>query len=510
VVNLSSFIRFHALRQPDKLALIYRGERVTYAEFDARIARAAAILAADGIGPGDIVAVFMKNSAAFLEIAFAASHLGAVFLPVNFRLSGEECAYIVGHAGAKRLYADAEFAPIVAGIDGAVLVGEAAQGDFGRLTAAELPPAPLHARKPADLFRLMYTSGTTDRPKGVMHSYENFYWKCMDHVIALPLTADDTLLAVGPLYHVGAFDLPGIAILWVGGTLVVHRQFDEAETLAAIQAERITCAWFAPMMVGRLLAFEGAGRYDLSSFKWCIAGGEKTPEDRIRAFSTLFTAGRLIDGFGLTETCSGDTLMEAGKEIEKIGSTGRALAHVEVSIRDDAGVALPAGVEGEICLSGPKVTKGYWRDPEKTAASFHGDRFRSGDIGYLDADGFLFVTDRKKDMIISGGENIASSEIERVIYQMPDVAECTVVGMPDAKWGERPAAIVVVRPGGSLSAGDVEARCRAALASFKVPSRVLFREALPRNPSGKVLKRVLRDELKDLVAKEWVDKENGR
>ncbi|MEP9390040.1 AMP-binding protein [Mesorhizobium sp. KR9-304] len=495
MVNLSSFIYFHALRQADKPALVYAGAPVSYGELDRRIVRAAAFLASKVIGADDIVAVFMKNSAAFVEIAFATSHLGAVFLPVNFRLSGEECSYIVAHAGAKLLLADEEFATTVAGIDNVVLLDVAAQSDSSRLAAPGLPAPGSHPRKPEDLFRLMYTSGTTDRPKGVMHSYENFYWKCMDHVIALGMSEADRLLAVGPLYHVGAFDLPGIAILWVGGTLVVQRQFDETETLALIEAERVTCAWFAPMMVGRMLALEGAERYDLSSFKWCIAGGEKTPENRIRDFTRLFRAARFIDGYGLTETCSGDTLMEAGKEIEKIGSTGRALAHVEITIRDDEGELLPTRTEGEICLRGPKVTKGYWRDPKKTEQSFYSDWFRSGDVGYLDEDGFLFITDRKKDMIISGGENIASSEIERVIYQMSEVADCAVIGLPDPKWGERPAAIIVARAGQVLSVEEVQSRCRAALAGFKVPSRIFFRDALPRNPSGKVLKRVLRDEL---------------
>jgi fatty-acyl-CoA synthase len=186
--------------------------------------------------------------------------------------------------------------------------------------------------------------------------------------------------------------------------------------------------------------------------------------------------------------------MEAGREIEKIGSTGRALAHVEVEIRNDAGEVLPPGVEGEICLRGPKVTKGYWRDPVKTAASFFGDWFRTGDVGYLDADGFLFLTDRKKDMIISGGENIASSEIERVIYQMEEVQDVAVIGLPDERWGERPVAIVVPRQGAMLDFGALERHCRAHLAGFKVPRELHLRAALPRNPSGKILKRVLRAE----------------
>jgi acyl-CoA synthetase (AMP-forming)/AMP-acid ligase II len=350
-------------------------------------------------------------------------------------------------------------------------------------------------RQPDDLFRLMYTSGTTDRPKGVMHSYGNFYWKCMDHVIGLGLSAQDRLLVVGPLYHVGAFDLPGMAVLWLGGSIILQRQFDEAAALAAIEAEKITCAWFAPMMVGRMLALEDRDKYDLSSFRWCIAGGEKTPENRIRDFTKLFTKARFIDAYGLTETCSGDTLMEQGREMEKIGSTGRALAHVEITIRDEDGNTLSAGTEGEICLRGPKVMKGYWKDPEKTAKSFFGDWFRSGDIGYLDDEGFLFITDRKKDMIISGGENIASSEVERVIYQIPEVAECAIIGLPDPKWGERPVAVIVARPGANLSAEDIVARCKANLAGFKVPKEIHFRDAIPRNPSGKVLKRVLREEM---------------
>jgi acyl-CoA synthetase (AMP-forming)/AMP-acid ligase II len=248
-------------------------------------------------------------------------------------------------------------------------------------------------------------------------------------------------------------------------------------------------------MVSRLLACPDRAKYDLSSFKWCIAGGEKTPEDRIREFTSLFTNARFVDGFGLTETCSGDTLMEPGMEIDKLGSTGRALAHVEIEIRDDGGNALPPRTEGEICLRGPKITRGYWNDPKKTEQSFFGDWFRTGDVGYLDEDGFLFITDRKKDMIISGGENIASSEVERVIYQLPDVAECAVIGLPDPKWGERPVAVVVLRPGTQLTADEIAARCRETLAPFKVPKEIHFREALPRNPSGKVLKRELRDEM---------------
>jgi acyl-CoA synthetase (AMP-forming)/AMP-acid ligase II len=498
MVNLSAFIRFHATRTPERLAVIYADARISYAELYMRTQRLAACLDARGIGEGDVVAVFMKNSAAFIEIALAASYLGAVFLPINYRLAPDEARYILTNAEAKLLFADAEFVsgltPLVgAAVAEMVALDAQAQRDSGSLAIDAGDPPPVRVKQPHDLFRLMYTSGTTDHPKGVMHSYENFYWKCMDHVTALGLTAEDRLLVVGPLYHVGAFDLPGLAVLWVGGTLCIHREFDADAALAAIERERLTCAWFAPVMTNALLSLEGRERYDVTSLKWAIGGGEKTPESRIRAFTGLFTEGRYIDGYGLTESVSGDTLMEAGKEIEKIGSTGRALAHVEIEIRDDDGNALPPGTEGEICLRGPKITKGYWRDPEKTKESFFGDWFRTGDVGYLDGDGFLFLTDRKKDLIISGGENIASSEVERVIYEMPQISEVAVIGLPDGRWGERPVAVVVRQPGERLDYGTLESHCRTHLAGFKVPKELHLVDELPRNPSGKVLKRVLRE-----------------
>src|SRR5882757_874531 len=494
MINLSSFIAFHARRTPDRCALKYRGEDVSYAKFDGRIGQVAGWLASRGIGADDVVAVLMKNSTAFLELVFATSHIGAVFLPINYRLSADEVGYIVGNSGARILIADEEFASIAACGAPVMLLDEAAQSGATRLTP-DVEPAPMHVRKPRDLMRLMYTSGTTDRPKGVMLSYENIYWKSADQTLVLALNAETRLLVVGPLYHVGALDLPGIAVLWHGGLLSVHRNFEPEQALAAIEAEKLNAAWFAPVMTTAILTCPARDRYDVSSLRWAIGGGEKTPEARIRSFSEYFKSARYIDAYGLTETCGGDTFMEAGREIDKIGSTGRAIAHVEIEIRDDAGNRVPPGTNGEICLRGPKVTQGYWKDPEKTAAAFFADWFRSGDVGYLDEDGFLYLTDRKKDMIISGGENIASSEVERVIYELPQVRECAVIGMPDARWGEKPVAIVVLGEGAALELPALADHCRARLAGFKVPKQLIIRDSLPRNPSGKVLKRVLRAEL---------------
>jgi fatty-acyl-CoA synthase len=495
MVNLSAAVLRWARAEPERLALTYRDQHIGYGELAERVAASAGALRAQGIGEGDIVALLMKNSAAFIELALAVSHLGAVLLPINYRLGADEVAYIVGHAGVKLMLVDDELLALAGGFGAIVPVGEAAQSDSRRIGPVAEPAWAPTVRAPQDLFRLMYTSGTTDRPKGVIHSYANYHWKCLDHIAVLGLHGAERLLVVGPLYHVGAFDLPGLAVLQMGGMLAVLREFEPEATLALIERERLTAGWMAPVMLNRLLALPERERFDVSSFRWQIGGGERTPEERIREFGSLFKSGRYIDGYGLTESCSGDALMEAGREIEKIGSTGRAMPHVQIEIRDDAGGTLPAGETGEICLRGPKVTSGYWRDAEKTAASFYGDWFRTGDIGHLDAEGFLFLTDRKKDMIISGGENIASSEVERVLYQLPQVLEAAAVGLPDERWGERVVAVVVLREGTILSLEALQAHCKGQLGGFKCPKQLVLRQTLPRLPSGKVLKRVLRAEL---------------
>ncbi len=497
MVSLSASVAWWARTEPERTALVYEEQQISFGDLQRRVEAVGGLLIAQDVRPGDVVALLMKNSAAFIELALAISHVGAVLLPINYRLGADEVAYILDHAGAVLLFSDEEIETSAGGAR-RIVVSKSAQADSSVLTTNGVTSSPPHVCQPDDLYRLMYTSGTTDRPKGVMHTYANVAWKCFDHVTTLGLTKDDRLLVVGPLYHVGAFDLPGLAVMAQGGILAVMRDFEPEATLSLIQRERITGGWMAPVMLNRLLAVPQRDRFDLSSFQWLIGGGEKTPEERIREFGSLFPQARYIDAYGLTETCSGDTMMEAGREIEKIGSTGRALAHVQIAVMDDLGQPLRAGVQGEVCLRGPKVTHGYWKDPERTTESFFGDWFRTGDIGLLDGEGFLYLTDRKKDMIISGGENIASSEVERVLYQLPQVAEVAVIGLPDEQWGERVTAVVVLRPGTILTKEEVRAHCDGRLGGFKTPKELIVRDTLPRNPSGKVLKRLLRQDLTEL------------
>jgi fatty-acyl-CoA synthase len=457
-------------RTPDKIAIVAGEQRIDWRMLERRIAHTGGWLAQRGKGPGDIVAVLMKNSPAFLELGFATRHIGAVFLPINYRLAAA--------SGAPDL----------------VLADAAARTDSTRL-GPDAAPADIQPRQPDDLFRLMCASGTTARPKGVIHTYANFHWKSADHTVLFGLGPRTRQLVVGPLYHVGAFDLPGVAVLWLSGTIVLQRDFDASAVLDAIKAERIEGVWLAPVMTGSVLAVAALRPGDVASLRWMIGGGDRTPESRIRAVTAASPAARHIDAHGMTETCSGDTFMDPGYEIAKIGSAVRPVAALEVRICDESGAPLPAGDTGEICLRGPKVTAGYWRDPERTAAAFFGDWLCSGDVGHLDADGFLFLTDRNKHMILSGGDNAASSQVERVLYELPEIVEAAVIGVPDERWGERPLAVVVMAQGAACAPEAILAHCRAKLAGFKVPKEVVQRERLPRKPSGKILKRTLREEL---------------
>jgi fatty-acyl-CoA synthase len=314
MVSLSACVTHSARSRPSAEAIVYAGHRITYAQLRDRVHRGAALLRKRLIQPGQVVALLMKNSAAYIELAFASSHVGAVLLPINYRLSAEEVGYILEHSRASLLFIDDEFLPTADGFANVIVVDSSAQANSALLLQGDdgVASQEAHPSRPQDLFRLM-------------HTYDNFMWKCLDHITTLGLSMSDRLLVVGPLYHVGAFDLPGMAVLLCGGTLVVQREFNPREALELIASERLTGGWMAPAMLNRCLAAEGPS-LPLDSLKWLVGGGERTPEERIREFSGLFTHARYIDAYGLTETCSGDTFMEAGQEIAKIGSTGRGRA----------------------------------------------------------------------------------------------------------------------------------------------------------------------------------------
>jgi fatty-acyl-CoA synthase len=502
--NFSAILDRNLERWPDREVIAFGGRRLDNRTLFDRVNALARGLMELGIGRGDVVAILLYNCPEFLEATFAINRLGAVWLPLNYRLAAAEWQYILGHSGAKAIVSEAEFMSPIDAIAGElpalrhrVLVGAGVERPWTALEALVEPY--LGERVPNvevgedDLQRLMYTSGTTARPKGVMITYGNLLWKNVGHILEFGITSGDRTLIAGPLYHVGGMDLPASAVLYAGGSVVLLRKFDAHETMATIQAEGITNLWLAPAMVNMILQLPELESYDTASVRFIINGGEKMPVPLIQRILRAFPRAWFSDAYGLTETVSGDTFMDREHVISKIGSVGKPVVHLAVRVVDEEGRDVPPNQLGEVVLRGPKVFKGYWRDPEATAAAIREGWFHTGDIGRIDEDGYLYIEDRKKDLIISGGENIASSEVERALYEHPSVVEAAVIGVPDPRWGEVPKAFVVLRPGVAVTVEELVTHCRQRLARFKVPRYVEFIDALPRNPSGKVLKRELRE-----------------
>ena len=499
-MNWFGVLEHHARRTPTAPIAVFGDDVVTYAAMADWAAAVAAGLHARGVGAGDVVALLSYNSTEFLATIFAANHLGAVAMPINWRLAAPELRFILEHSQARALVCDGELLDLAGeatvGMDDLVRVAVAPEpapgwGRFADL-GGDCAAVARVAVRGDDLHRLMYTSGTTGRPKGVMLTHANLAWKNYAHIAEFGFSSADVGLACGPLYHVGALDLVTTSLIAVGATTVIHRVFDAERVVDDIERLGITTIWAAPAMVRGILEVPGIDARDLSSVRVLIAGGEKMPIPFIERLRATFPSCWFADAYGLTETVSGDTFLDRDSTITKLGSVGRPCQYLELDLWDDTGASVPTGEQGEIVLRGPKVFAGYWRDPDATAAAFAGGWFHTGDIGMRDDEGYVYIVDRLKDLIISGGENIASSEVERVLYEHAAVLEVAVVGRPDARWGEVPVAFVVPRADATVTPDELIEHCRGQLAKFKVPKAVTLVEELPRNPSGKVLKRELR------------------
>jgi acyl-CoA synthetase (AMP-forming)/AMP-acid ligase II len=500
-MNWFAVLAHHATRTPDKAITIFEGTSTTYGEMASRAAALAGGLSERGVRRGQVVAILSYNCPEFLETVFAANYLGAIAMPINWRLAAPEVRYILEHSGARVLVCEESLVGLAndatEGI-GATLVraciSPAANGSWTslsdlRATGNKVVEVPVEGD---DVHRLMYTSGTTGRPKGVMITHANLAWKNLAHIIELGFTSSEVGLACGPLYHVGALDLTTTSLIAVGATIIIHRSFEASDVVEELERSRVTTVWLAPAMVNAIMALPDVEERDLSSVRVIVNGGEKLPIPLIERLRRVFPSAWLADAYGLTETVSGDTFLDRDSTVSKLGSVGRPCLYLELDIWDELGRSLPANERGEIVMRGPKVFKGYWRDSDATSTAFAGGWFHTGDIGVRDEDGYLYILDRLKDMIVSGGENIASSEVERVLYDHDSVVEAAVVGRSDHRWGEVPVAFVVLRPGATTTVDVLLEHCRGELARFKVPKAITFLDALPRNPSGKVLKRKLR------------------
>lgn len=500
-LNWFAVLAHQATRSPGRPMTVFEGETITYGEMAASAAALAAGMHERGVRRGSVVGILSYNRPEFLEALFAANYLGAIAMPINWRLAAPEVRYILEHSGAAALVCDDALVELAdeatKGIEAALLRAcVSVPAPDGWSTLEELRASTTTVERVSatadDVHRLMYTSGTTGRPKGVMITHANLAWKNLAHLVEFGFTSADVGLVCGPLYHVGALDLTTTSLIAAGATTILHRTFNAASVVDELERSRVTTVWLAPAMVNAIMALPGVEQRDLSSVRVIINGGEKMPVPLIERIQRTFPSAWFADAYGLTETVSGDTFLDRDSIVTKLGSVGRPCLHLELDIWDQQGRSLGTGEPGEIVLRGPKVFKGYWHDPDATAAALAGGWFHTGDIGVRDTDGYLFVVDRLKDMITSGGENIAGSEVERVLYEHPAVLEAAVVARPDDRWGEVPVAFVALQTGAAATAESLIEHCRDQLAPFKVPKAVTFVDALPRNPSGKVLKRELR------------------
>jgi fatty-acyl-CoA synthase len=503
--TLGDLLRRSAARHPHKPAVACGDVRWTYAEFDALCNRLAAGMARHGVQRGDRVAILARNSHAFAAMRFALARLGAVLVPVNFMLQADEVAYILRHAGARMLATDSGLADLsraAAACDTAVeqfvwLPSEqpsqpvAGMLPFDELAACtDAPPTP--ALSGADLLQIVYTSGTESAPKGAMLSHDAVLWQYVSCVVDASIVADDHALHALPLYHCAQLDVFFGPSIYVGSRNVITAQPTPDNLLTLIERHRITSFFAPPTVWIALLRSPRFDSTDLSSLRKGYYGASIMPVAVMQEILQRLPQLQLWNLYGQTEMAPLATMLGPDDQLRKPGSCGRAVLNVETRVVDDAMRDVAPGEVGEIVHRSPQLLSGYFNDPERTAAAFAGGWFHSGDLATIDDEGFISVVDRKKDMIKTGGENVASREVEEAIYRVPGVSEVAVIGVPHPRWVEAVLAVVVCKAGATLDEAQVLQGCSASLATFKRPKRVVFADALPKNPSGKLLKRELR------------------
>ncbi|MFS0884842.1 acyl-CoA synthetase [Aeromicrobium sp. 179-A 4D2 NHS] len=492
-IALGTWFTARADRTPDRRALTFEGRTATFREVADRVERFAAVLADGGVTPGDRVAFLGFNQPAALEVLMAAARLGAVYVSLNHRLAAEEIGFVLRDAGVHTAVVDADHAPTLAAASFAgrlLVVGEG----YDEAIAAAAPLAQHPVVQPDDLAILMYTSGTTGTPKGVMLSHANLWWSTANLATQFDVLRDDVTLTMAPLFHIAGLNVTTLSTWLHGGEVVLHRSFDVDRVLDDIARYGVTTVFGVPAMFGMIERSPRFADADLGTVRMAICGGAPVPESLLRSWLDKGIA--MLQGYGLTETAPAASFLSADQALARLGSAGRPPLYVDLKL-DDGGRPVTEPFErGEICLRGANVTRGYWNRPDATAEAIDADGwFHTGDVGYRDEDGYLFVVDRLKDMVISGGENIYPAEVENVLYQHPAILEVAVVGLPDEEWGETVAAFVVLQEDASLTLEELRAFAGERLARYKLPRRLEVVPLLPRNASGKVQKPHLRTQV---------------
>ncbi|SDL22128.1 fatty-acyl-CoA synthase [Glycomyces sambucus] len=482
--GIGSWTARRARKTPHKTAVLDPGGRFTYAELHERVHRLARALRGLGVRRGDRVAYLGPNHHAFLEALFATGVLGAVFVPLNTRLAPPELRHCLHDSGAAVLLRDPALPAPPAGRT--VMVGP----EYEDLLAGA-PGEPIdEAVGLDDPCVIMYTSGTTGRPKGALLTHGNLTWNAFNVLVDIDLASDETTLCTAPLFHTAGLNMTCLPTLLKGGTVVLEPAFDPERTLKLVRSLRVTYMFGVPVMFAAIARSAAWADADLSSLRRVSCGGAPVPAATIAAY--LERGVVFSQGYGMTEASPGVLFLAGEDSARKAGTAGVPHFFTDVGIVDAAARPVGPGERGEVVVHGPNVMREYWDRPEDTAAAFADGWFRTGDIASADADGFVSILDRAKDVFISGGENVSPAEVEAALGGHPAVADCAVIGVPDPTWGEVGRAIVVAAE--PVDGAELLAFLRGRLAGYKIPKSVVFTAGLPRSPTGKIIRRALREE----------------
>lgn len=512
--TLYDLLRRSAARYPDKPALIYERRRFSYRQWLSQVDNTAQTLLDSSLAPGQTVAIYAKNSDLYATVIFAAAKVGVILVPINFMLTADETRYILHHSNACGVIVGGEFQnrvnqaieslppdQILAIGHRKWLLDEDSRSGWhsllsSALSQAECSPSSTMANN-QDVAQILYTSGTESRPKGVMLTHQNLIAEYVSVIIDGGLAPDDIALHALPFYHCAQQHVFLGPYVYLGATHVIISAPKPEGILALVQEQQITQFFAPPTVWIGLLRDPNFDKFDLSSLTKGHYGAAIMPREILLELQRRLPNTRFWNFYGQTEVAPLATVLRPDDQLRKLGSAGKASLNVETILLDDENLPVPTGQVGEICHRSPHIMPGYWHDPEKTAEAFRGDWFHSGDLGILDEEGYLTVVDRKKDMIKTGGENVSSREVEEFLYQLDGISEVAVIGVPDPYWIERIVAIVVPKPGFDPSPEDILERCKQNLAPYKVPKQILMASSLPKNPSGKILKRELRQQIQE-------------
>jgi fatty-acyl-CoA synthase len=503
IPGIGSWLTRRELLTPGKEAVVDGRRRLNYQQLNQRVNRLANALLGSGLQFGDRISILSYNCLEFVEVIMAAAKLGLILVPLNWRLTPAELTFNLNDSSAETLFFYSDLDELVKGISGKTpLKRYIVFGDKEKLEALAYEPLlSEHSEAEPELENgpnldtphiIMYTAGTTGKPKGAVLSQGASFWNVLNLNLALDFTSSDRNLLVLPMFHIGGIGLFTLPMFYDGGTVVIQRTFDPAKTLALLKEERITLFFGVPAVFLALIQHPEFSADAFKTVRLVMSGGASLPISLVKQYHE--TGIVIQQGFGMSEAAPSIATLDKSLALKKAGSIGRALMHLEARVVDDDLHEVPTGDVGELVIRGPNLLQCYWNRPEATRETFTGDWFHTGDLARMDTDGELYIVERKKDMFISGGENVYPAEVENAIYEMPQISEAAVIGVKDDKWGEVGRAVVALKEGQSLTAEEIIHHLKGRLAKYKIPKSVVFVEQLPRNAAGKVLKTILREE----------------